>query len=96
MVRHGMKGVISATAEELVQRWVRDCQAAARRHRRRELQLDEDLILGFRMCLDDTVAGAIGRARPYFEDHAKVHGAAGHAPLTRGGGRPCLSRSSSP
>ena len=34
-------------------------------------QLGEDLILGFRICLDDTAARAIQRARPYFEEHAK-------------------------
>ncbi len=71
MARHGIKGIISATAEELVQRWVRDYQEAGRRHGR-ERRLGEDLILGFRMCLDDTVEGAIRRARPYFEEHAKV------------------------
>lgn len=71
MARHRIKGVISATAEELVQRWVGDYQAAARRHGR-ALELGEDLILGFRMCIDDTVEGAIRRARPYFEEHAKV------------------------
>ncbi len=71
MARNGIKGVISATAEELVQRWVGDYQQTARRHGR-ELQLGEELILGFRMCIDDTVEGAIERARPYFEEHAKV------------------------
>ena len=71
MARHRIKGVISATAEELVQRWVRDYQESARRHDR-ALQLGEDLILGFRMCIDDTAERAIQRARPYFEEHAKV------------------------
>ena len=71
MARNGIKGVISATAEELVQRWVGDYQQTARRHGR-ELQLGEELIVGFRMCIDDTVEGAIERARPYFEEHAKV------------------------
>jgi len=71
MARHRIKGVISATAEELVQRWVRDYQDIARRHGR-ALQLGEDLILGFRMCIDDTAERAIERARPYFEEHAKV------------------------
>jgi alkanesulfonate monooxygenase SsuD/methylene tetrahydromethanopterin reductase-like flavin-dependent oxidoreductase (luciferase family) len=71
MARHRIKGIISATAEELVARWVRDYQDTARRHGR-QLELGEELILGFRMCLDDTVAGAIARARPYFEEHAKV------------------------
>lgn len=71
MARHGIKGVISATAEELIQRWVRDYQEAARRHGRTR-QLGEDLILGFRMHIDETVDGAIQKARPYFEEHAKV------------------------
>jgi alkanesulfonate monooxygenase SsuD/methylene tetrahydromethanopterin reductase-like flavin-dependent oxidoreductase (luciferase family) len=71
MARNGIKAVISGTAEELVQRWIPDYQAAARRHGR-ELALGEDLILGFRMFIDDTEAQAIKRARPYFEEHAKV------------------------
>ena len=70
MARHGIKGVISATAEEFVQRWFLDYQAAVRRHGR-ELQLGEDLILGFRLCIDETTDRAIQRARPYFEEHAK-------------------------
>ena len=70
MARHGIKGVISATAEAVVERWLRDYQAAARRHGR-DLRLGEDVILGFRMCLDDTVEGALRTARPYFEEHAK-------------------------
>ena len=71
MARHRIKGVISATAEELVQRWVGEYREAARRHGR-ELALGEELILGFRMCIDDTVEAAVRRARPYFEEHAKV------------------------
>ncbi|MBM4440217.1 MAG: LLM class flavin-dependent oxidoreductase [Candidatus Rokubacteria bacterium] len=70
MARHGIKGVISATAEQFVEQWARDYQAAAGRHGR-ALALGEDLILGYRMALDDTVAGAVKRARPYFEEHAK-------------------------
>jgi alkanesulfonate monooxygenase SsuD/methylene tetrahydromethanopterin reductase-like flavin-dependent oxidoreductase (luciferase family) len=70
MARHGIKGVISATAEDFVGRWFRDYQEAYARHGR-TLQLGEDLILGFRMSIDDTVDGAIEKARPYFEEHAK-------------------------
>jgi alkanesulfonate monooxygenase SsuD/methylene tetrahydromethanopterin reductase-like flavin-dependent oxidoreductase (luciferase family) len=70
MARHGIKGVISATAEEFVERWFRDYRDAALRHGR-SLQLGEDLILGFRMCIDETADRAIERARPYFEEHAK-------------------------
>jgi alkanesulfonate monooxygenase SsuD/methylene tetrahydromethanopterin reductase-like flavin-dependent oxidoreductase (luciferase family) len=71
MARHGIKGVISATAEQLVDRWAREYQEAARRHGR-ELRLGEALILGYRMSIDDTVELAIRRARPYFEEHAKM------------------------
>jgi alkanesulfonate monooxygenase SsuD/methylene tetrahydromethanopterin reductase-like flavin-dependent oxidoreductase (luciferase family) len=70
MARHGIKGVVSATAEEFVGRWFRDYQEAAGRHGR-TLQLGEDLILGFRMSIDETVERAIQKARPYFEEHAK-------------------------
>ena len=70
MARHGIKGVVSATAEAVVERWFADYREAARRHGR-TLALGEDLILGFRMCLDDTPARAVERARPYFEEHAK-------------------------
>src|SRR2546428_3178430 len=34
MAKHGIKGVVSATAEQFVDRWVRDFQAVARRHGR--------------------------------------------------------------
>ena len=71
MARHRIKGVVSGSAEELVERWVLDYREAARRHGR-ELQLGEDLVLGFRMFLDDTEERAIAQARPYFEEHAKV------------------------
>ncbi|HVQ76019.1 MAG TPA: LLM class flavin-dependent oxidoreductase [Candidatus Binatia bacterium] len=70
MARHGIKGVISATAEEVAHRWARDYQEAARRHGRM-LELGEDLILGFRMSIDETEERALQRARPYFEEHAK-------------------------
>ncbi len=76
MARHGIKGVISATAEGVVQRWFHEYQEAARRHGR-ALQLGEDLILGFRLCIDDTVERAVQRARPYFEEHAKCMGPLG-------------------
>jgi alkanesulfonate monooxygenase SsuD/methylene tetrahydromethanopterin reductase-like flavin-dependent oxidoreductase (luciferase family) len=71
MARHGIKGVVSGTAEELVQRWFGQYQEAARRHGR-ELALGQDLMLGFRVCIDDSVDAAMRRARPYFEEHSKV------------------------
>ena len=71
MARNGIKGVVSGTAEELVQRWFGQYQEAARRHGR-ELALGQDLMLGFRMCIDDSAEAAMRRARPYFEEHSKV------------------------
>ena len=71
MARHGIKGVVSGTAEELVRRWFTQYQEAARRHGR-ELVLGQDLMLGFRVCIDDSVEAAMRRARPYFEEHSKV------------------------
>src|SRR6267143_1525328 len=62
MARNGIKGVVSGTAEELVQRWFGQYRDAARKHGR-ELQLGEDLMLGFRMCIDDSVESAMRRAR---------------------------------
>src|SRR6267143_1599060 len=76
MARHGIKGIVSATAEQFADRWFRDYQAAARAHGR-ELALGEDLILGFRMSIDDTQEIAIRKARPFFEEHAKFMGPLG-------------------
>ena len=76
MARHGIKGVISATAEQFVERWFRDYQEAAARYGR-ALALGEDLILGFRMSIDETQERAMARAQPYFEEHAKVMGPLG-------------------
>jgi alkanesulfonate monooxygenase SsuD/methylene tetrahydromethanopterin reductase-like flavin-dependent oxidoreductase (luciferase family) len=70
MARHGIKGVVSATAEQFVERWFADYQAAAARHGR-TLAPGQDLLLGFRMCLDASEEAAIRQARPYFEEHAK-------------------------
>jgi len=76
MVKHGIRGVVSATAEQFADRWFRDYQAAARAHGR-ELALGEDLILGFRMSIDDSQEIAVRKARPYFEEHAKFMGPLG-------------------
>ena len=76
MVRHGIKGVVAATAEQFVQRWFADYQTVARSHGR-DLKLGEDLILGFRMSIDDTQELAIKRVKPYFEEHAKFMGPLG-------------------
>ena len=76
MITHGIKGVVSATAEQFVDRWFRDYQRVAREHGR-ELELGQDLILGFRMSIDDTQELAVRKARPYFEEHAKFMGPLG-------------------
>ncbi len=76
MARHGIKGVISATAEQFVEQWFRDYQAAAARHGR-TLALGQDLILGFRMTIAETQERAMNLARPYFEEHAKFMGPLG-------------------
>jgi alkanesulfonate monooxygenase SsuD/methylene tetrahydromethanopterin reductase-like flavin-dependent oxidoreductase (luciferase family) len=76
MVKHGIKGVVSATAEQFVERWFADYQAVARRHGR-DLKLGEDLILGFRMSIDDTQEIAVRKVKPYFEEHAKFMGPLG-------------------
>jgi len=76
MARHGIKGVISATAEQFVERWFGDYQAAARKHGR-ELGLGEDLILGFRMAIAENQERAMQLANRYFEEHAKFMGPLG-------------------
>ena len=76
MITHSIKGVVSATAEQFADRWFRDYQAVARAHGR-ELQLGQDLILGFRMSIDDTQELAVRKARPFFEEHAKFMGPLG-------------------
>ncbi len=76
MARHGIKGVISATAEQFVDRWIRDYQAANKTHGR-DLGLGENLILGFRMAIADDRERAMTLARPYFEEHAKFMGPLG-------------------
>src|SRR5205823_2383838 len=53
MARHGIKGVVSATAEQFVGQWFVDYQEAAARHGR-NLALGQDLIHGFRTLLADT------------------------------------------
>jgi hypothetical protein len=76
MARHGIKGVISATAEQFVDRWFREYQAANRKHGR-DLGLGEDLILGFRMAIAENQERAMQLANPYFEEHAKFMGPLG-------------------
>ena len=70
MAKHGIKGVISGTAEQFVWQWAQDFREVNRRHGR-DLELGQDLILGFRMHMDDTVDGAVRTARPFFEEHVK-------------------------
>ena len=72
MTRHGIKGVISATAESSSERWMPRLSGRGAPRTGGSSQLGEDVILGFRMCLDDTQERRHSqRARPYFEEHAK-------------------------
>ena len=70
MAKHGIKGLISAAAEQFTWQWAHDYRDASARHGR-ELQLGQDLALGFRIYVDDTVEKAMRSARPYFEEHVK-------------------------
>jgi alkanesulfonate monooxygenase SsuD/methylene tetrahydromethanopterin reductase-like flavin-dependent oxidoreductase (luciferase family) len=76
MARNGIKGIISATAEQFVDRWFRDYQAANQAHGR-TLGLGENLILGFRMAIAENQERAMQLANPYFEEHAKFMGPLG-------------------
>ena len=70
MAKHGMKGIIHGTAEQFVERWAKDYREAARPYGR-ELQLGQDLALGFRIYMDDSVEKAVRTATPYFEETVK-------------------------
>ena len=76
MAKHGIKGIIAATAEQFVWEFSNDYRDKAA-HYGRQLQLGEDMILGYRMHMDDTVESAMRAAQPYFEEHAKFAGPLG-------------------
>ena len=70
MVKHGIKGVISGTAEKLRDQIIhlyRDTAASAGQ----ELALGENISLGFRFYIAETKEKAMKEARPYFEESVK-------------------------
>ena len=70
MAKHGIKGILSGVAEQFTWQWAHDFQDAAARYGR-QLRLGQDLILGYRTYIDDTLEKAVHNARPYFEEHVK-------------------------
>ncbi len=70
MAKHGIKGILSGVAEQFTWQWAHDVQDAAARYGR-QLRLGQDLILGYRTYIDDTLEKAVHNARPYFEEHVK-------------------------
>ncbi len=70
MARNGIKGVISASAETFVARWTRAYRDASAEYGR-DLQLGQNLALGYRFYIAETAQKAMSEARKYFEEHAK-------------------------
>ncbi len=70
MARHGIKGLLS-WSEEMGDQRLRQYRDAAASHGR-ELQLGEDICLGFNFYLDDSRDKAMRSARPYFEEYMKM------------------------
>jgi alkanesulfonate monooxygenase SsuD/methylene tetrahydromethanopterin reductase-like flavin-dependent oxidoreductase (luciferase family) len=70
MVRHGIKGIISPTSGQHLDRWLhlyRDTAA----HYGQELQLGEHLALSVRLHLAETREQAVREAKSYFEEQVK-------------------------
>ena len=70
MVKNGIKGVIAVTPEELVDPRVHSYRDMSARYGH-ELQLGENIILGFRFSIDDTREKAMKAGVPYFEENVK-------------------------
>ena len=70
MAKHGIKGIISGVAEQYTWQWAHDFQETAASYGR-QLMLGQNLILGYRTFIDDTLDEAVQNARPYFEEHVK-------------------------
>ena len=70
MVRNGINGVISASAETFVDRWMHAYRNAAAGYGR-DLKLGENIALGYRFYIAETTEKAMSEARKYFEEHAK-------------------------
>ena len=76
MAKNGIKSILNATAEQFLWQWANDYRAAASKYGR-ELELGEDLALGFQISLDDTVESAARSVTAYFEEHIKFAGPLG-------------------
>jgi hypothetical protein len=70
MVRHGIKGVISATNESFADQLILLYQDTAAKQGQ-ELEPGENIALGYRFYLAETKEKAMREARPYFEEHTK-------------------------
>ena len=70
MARIGIKAVVANTPEPMLNERLTMYQQAAAKHGR-ELQLGEDIALGYRFFLAENREKAIERARPYFEEAMK-------------------------
>ena len=70
MVRHGIKGMISASAEQFVDQWIHLYQDTAAKHGH-DLELGENIALGFRFYIAETAEKAMREAKPFFEEHIK-------------------------
>ena len=70
MARHGIKGVIANVAEHFVKDYVASYRDAVI-STGREIQLGEDIMLGYRMFMDDTVDKAMDNARLIAEEYIK-------------------------
>ena len=80
MAKMGIKPLISNTAEPALRERLNMYQAAAMAHGR-ELQLGENVALGFRIFIAETQDKAIQQAKPYFEEAMKFAAPLGLMPL---------------
>ena len=80
MAKMGIKPLISNTAEPTLRERLNMYQAAAMAHGR-ELQLGENVALGFRIFIAETQDKAIQQAKPYFEEAMKFAAPLGLMPL---------------
>ena len=70
MAKHRIKGIFN-WSEEIGDKCLRQFRDAAAAHGR-ELQLGEDVCVGFRIHLDDSRENAMRSARPFFEENMKM------------------------
>ncbi len=70
MARNDIRGVISASAETFVDRWIHAYRDAAAGYGR-DLALGENIALGYRFYIAENTDKAMREAEKYFEEHAK-------------------------